>query len=472
MLAELLIEAGPFETRVASLVKGRAVSFEIMPGGGELAVGALHLARVTRIEPSLQAAFLALGDDAEGLMRLRDAPRRKGANGDAGPPLHEGEMLVVEIERAAYGGKGPRVSARPELTERLLVLRPAARELALSARLDDAAKARLRTWAATTTSRRDGLGLTIRTAAAQADEAELDAALDRLLARWQAITAKVRAARGPTLLAAAPHPILQTLRAADPATLAAIRIEGDAAFAEARALAAREWPALLSLLQVHRDGEPLFLAHGVDAAIEEALEPRLALPGGGDLVIETTTALTAIDVNGPGGRNSDAELTALEINLRAAAAIPGALRLRNIAGLVVVDFVGMRDRRHWQQVMAKLEAGFRADPAEVVLEQPDRFGLVALSRARKGPSLAERLLEPAADGLRLSLEAAASKLAREALRDARHRVGGKLRLVAAPALAHYMEKHAEALARAIARPLAIVADATLARGEERLDWET
>jgi len=401
---EILIERGLAWTRGAFLAGGRVRDFRLDLGGEGLRAGDVLHGRVARVASALGGAFVVLDGGGEAFLLARDAPG----------PLVEGERRAVQVVREAVEDKAPRVSARIELAGRALAWSPSRRGVIASSRLGAAERARLEALA-----RALGDGYAIRTAARGAAADALAAEAASLQAQWREIAAG----------APAPAPRGAAAMLQDGAAGAAVRIRLDDAEAlgEARAWALRFAPDLAGRLTL--EPPPLFERAGAEAEFEAALAVRVDLAGGGFLLIEQTAALTAIDVNaGDASERRDA----MGLNLAAAREAARQLRLRGIGGLVVIDLLQANAPDAGPRVLQALREALADDPAPTQLSGMSAFGLVELSRRRRGPSLAERLLQRPAPGAGTAL--VAERAFARVRAEAAAAQGRALRLRAAPAV--------------------------------------
>jgi Ribonuclease G/E len=355
MSLELVIEPTPFGMRAGLLESGRLVEVSVLDADAMPVAGQIWLGRVRAVDHDLDAAFVDCGLDQDGWLATRDAPLEPGqARGTPiGQRVHEGQALIVQGRRDPQGGKGARLRSEVALAGPCLVYHP----------------------------QRPGDGFSQRPAGAGAGEAELGAEAERLRALWQAVLARAREVSAPARLhgpAEPVHWILLEHLGADPER---ILISDAAVLARARGWLAEWRPSRLDRLELAPDA---FAASGAEEQLAAALEPVVALAGGGALIIEPTAAVTAIDVNG-GGRRP------LEVNLEAAGEIARQLRLRRLGGTIVVDFVDLAGKRDRARLFSAVRAALAADPVPVRAFAISPLGLVEISRQRVGPSLAERL---------------------------------------------------------------------------------
>lgn len=418
MNLDTLIEVSPAETRVA-LVDGDGVlhRLDIHRAGKPRLQGAIVRGRVARVEKSMKAAFIDLGPMGEALL-----PRAKDGRGR---PLTEGQWMVVQVSRDAHGEKGPAVSARPVLQDRYLSFMPFG--LPNDVRIDfdrglgkGRAMATVRRMAEAFDPGESG-GWLFRPAAAGLDpddgKAVLAASRDALLARWQAAQA-ANDGTSPKVLEAAPD-IWEALAREAPANG---RIATDDRILHAKINEAVEarWPDLVDGLLFHNEREALFDATAVEDQIDEAIARRIPLQGGGELVIDETEAMVVIDVNlADGAAALSGGDAAVRLNVRAAEAAARQIVLRNLAGLIVIDFVKMKQRSDGKRVIEALRRGLRGPSGGTSLADVlgmTAAGLIEVTRQRSGPSLTEQLLQPLSVNRPLSLDSQACALLRRAIR--------------------------------------------------------
>lgn len=457
MIDEILLSVAPGETRTALMSGGRLVEFMLDRSGDADVTGNIYLGRVQKLMPGIDAAFVDIGLGRAGFLTFEDM-----GGGEVGEPrrgriaerVHEGEAILVQVGKAAVAAKGPRLTTRLGLPGRYLVFTPERDRIALSRRIaDEDERARLAGLIEAVAE--DGEGFVLRTLAAGAGEAELAADALFLRALWREVRETVAAAEPPFCAYREPQPVKRVLRDHGDAALRRIRIDDRAAFAAARDYCARFLPHLEERLELHAgdgDATPLFRDAGIEQAIAETLLPRVTMPSGASIVIERVEALTAIDVNtgghvGGGGLDE----TMLATNLDAAAEVARQLRLRNIAGLIVVDFIRMERPADAEKVVTALRAAVAGDPMSVEVGEMSPLGLVELTRKRGRPSLADMLTEPCASCGGEGRVTAAVTVALEALRALRAEVrrtpGAELLLAAAPEVIDALEGPAAAARR-------------------------
>ena len=403
MTSELLIDVSDFETRVALRTGGALQELHVERADRGSLTGNIYLGRVDRIVPGMQAAFVDVGLDRFGFLHVREAlgARREDGRDGAWPDMQAllcaGQRILVQVAKDPVGTKGVRLTMHLAIASRSLVMLPHGSRVAVSQRIDDEAeRERLRRDTAAA-ALAEGLNTAFiaRTSAHEASFEQLRADMRVLNRIWGRIEERRRrAAIGELVYEELP---VHTRAIRDLATADVARVlVNDAETHRRLSRYAREHlPELADRVALYDDGPPLFERYGVEDELRRTLAREVSLKSGGHLVIERTEAMTTIDVNSGaalGARNL--EETALRTNLEAANAIPRQLRLRNIGGIVVVDFIDMEDEANQRTVMRALEKGVEDDPGRVRLTPFSPLGLVELSRKRARPSLAQVLCEP------------------------------------------------------------------------------
>lgn len=366
----------------ALLENDRVVEFFV--NRGELLLGDVYTATVENILPGIDAAFVNLGKDKMGFLHANDVP----GQGALKEKLVPKQKLLVQITKEPTGHKGPRVSTAISLPGRFLVLVPEERGVSISRRISEA-KERARLKAVVNLMKPPGVGLIIRTEARAQGEQELFEDFEQLWDRWQTIVSDGEASIGPTLIYRDQDLLFRVIRDAYSNDVNEIIV--DSAEGQKRALDYMQgWASRNTKVLQHVGEDSLLLAKGVDKEIESALSDRVELPSGGHLNIQPTEALTVIDVNS--GRFTSSRTqgeTVRRTNLEAAQEIPRQLRLRNIGGMVIVDFIDMDNRRDQQQVLEQFQRALEDDRAKPQIGQLSDLGLVELTRRRQGQSLRE-----------------------------------------------------------------------------------
>ena len=419
---DILVEVSPGEVRIAEIDReDRLVRLQVERVGNPSLVGAICRGRVTRVDKALGGAFLDIGLDTPAFL-----PR-------AGS-VHEGESVIAQVMRDGWGDKGPAVTVSPDLAGRYVVLRPRGRGVRWSPQLGGGKRrAALEDSMAGVAQEDDGI--VIRANASRVDGDLIVAEAARLRSVWAEAESQAREKSAPAVLRAAPDLIERALR--DCAVSGQIIVDDRRVAARTDEMVQREMPDLAGCVAFHDGSEPLFEAEGVEGQIEQALGRRVALPRGASLVIDELEALSAIDVNmggAGGGRGADAAV--FELNRAAASAAARQIMLRNIAGLIVIDFVSMRSKSHRKQLVEGLRQTFRGDRVTTDVLGMTPAGLVEITRQRRGPSLAGILTVRPDQEPRLTAETTACAALRAALRQLG---GGRPVLRCAPAVARLLE---------------------------------
>ncbi len=399
----LLINVTPGEIRAALVEAGRPAELFIEREARRSVIGNIYLGRVERILPGMDAAFVDIGLDRAGFLGIdgaRPADVDRQDTGRIADYVREGQAVRVQVSKDAAGRKGVQLTRRITLAGRHLVHTPLHGRIAISRQIEDEdERERLRCLVADVA--RPGEGFIVRTAAAGLGEGELARDAEYLRQLWHEIELHQARASAPALVHEDLSPLLRLFRDRVGETTGEIRIDSPGGFAAARDFCKTFMPAMAERLVLHSGPQPIFEDDDVEAEIERALGARIDLPSGGEIVIETTEALTAVDVNS--GRFTGVhrlEDTACTTNLEAAGEIARQLRLRNIGGMIVIDFIHMAEEAHWQAVLDALAAAFAGDRNNVRIMGRTGAGLVELTRQRRRESLAQTMTEvcPGCDG--------------------------------------------------------------------------
>jgi ribonuclease G len=411
---ELLVNATPPETRVALLEDGRVVEVLHERRGKSGLVGNVYLGRVHRVLPGMQAAFVSIGLERDAFLYVEDvAPRSPefdfgdvtetaGAGGaEAGDVsreerpriddlLKEGQEIVVQVTKDPMGGKGPRVTAGISLPGRALVYLPSVREFGISRRITDAEeRERLRRILESLPA--EG-GFIARTAAQSMREEDFQSDVRYLTELSARITRRRESVSAPALLHRELDLAARSVRDLAGPDCAVLRVDDEGAYGRLKELLEAIGPSLAARLERFDRPEPIFEFFGVETEIENALRSRVTLPSGGSLVIHQTEALVAIDVNTGRFVGKDAlEDTVFAVNLEAAPEIARQIRLRDLGGLLVVDFIDMELPEHRAEVVARFEEELAKDRARTRVLPLSEFGLIEVTRQRSRGNI-ERLL--------------------------------------------------------------------------------
>lgn len=475
---QVLISKSPGETRIALLSGGRLDGLSVVRAGRESVVGNIYLGRVEGALPGLEAAFVDIGLERAGFLALPEArPPVSDAAGRGKDGIrdyaNDGDRILVQVQRDPVEDKGAKLTTHINLAGVTLVLRPGQPGVSVSRRITDVAD-RDRLTAETVALAPEGGGFIVRTAAAAASGEAIELDARDLVSRWREIGDKAQTAKPPQRLHTEPGPELLVLRELGGAEIGKIVIDDAGMHSRVRDFCAAGMPDLAALIEIHKGRDSLFDAFGVEDQIDAALSPVAGLPGGGSLIISETPALNAIDVNTGAADGGSREQTAFEVDLEAAQEAARQIMLRNLSGLIVVDFVPVRDANHRRRVLDALKEAVAADPLGPHVVGYTRMGLVEMTRPRHGLSLLEIFGPPwpaAAAPSKSSLTQALEAL-RRVLREARETRGGKpvaLTLKAPPAVIEALQGPAAAALKEAEERLGLAirlaADQALADGQ-------
>lgn len=377
---DILAEVSPGETRIALVdQRGRLVELRIERIDRPSLVDGIYRGRVRRVEPGLDGAFVDFGAGVEGFLR-----RYKG--------LHEGQAITVQVSRDSAGSKGPALSDRIALPGRYLVWTPSRPGIGYSARLG-AGRDRARLESVMPAILQAGEGVSVRAAAACVDDAVIAMEAERLRAAWRDLEEAVPGAAVPGTLLAAPSLLVRTLRDGDEGDVV---IDDRIALREVQALVDDRMPDRQGRVHLHSDTVPIFDAQDVADAIDGVCDRVVTLPGGARLTFDTTEALTAIDVDSGAGGHGSSDGASLKTNLAVLPEVARQIRLRNISGLIVVDFISVKRKDARAQFLQAVRQAFRHDPLQVDVLDLTVAGLVELTRRRMAAPLHDQLRRPVA----------------------------------------------------------------------------
>lgn len=397
-MKRMLINATQKEELRVALVDGqRLFDLDIESPGHESKKANIYKGRITRIEPSLEAAFVDYGAERHGFLPLKEIAREYFPEGYTyqGRPsikevLKEGQEVIVQVEKEERGSKGAALTTFISLAGSYLVLMPNnPRAGGISRRIEGDERTQLKA-ALSTLELPQGMGLIVRTAGVGKSAEELEWDLNVLLNHWGAIKQASDSNSAPFLIHQESNVIVRAIRDYLRRDIGEILIDSNTIFERAQAHIQLVRPDFMNRVKKY-DGEvPLFSHYQIESQIESAFQREVRLPSGGSIVIDPTEALTSIDINSARAtKGGDIEETALNTNLEAADEIARQLRLRDLGGLVVIDFIDMTPVRHQREVESRLRDAVRLDRARVQIGRISRFGLLEMSRQRLSPSLAE-----------------------------------------------------------------------------------
>ncbi len=395
-MKRMLINARqPEEVRIALVDGQKLYDLDVDNVAREQKKSSIYKAKITRVEPSLEAAFVDFGSERHGFLPLKEISREyfKKKGGSRSPIqelVGEGQEILVQVEKEERGNKGAALTTFLSLAGRYMVLMPNnPRAGGISRRIEGEERDQLRD-ALAQINIPEGMGVIVRTAGVGRSSEELNWDLNYLLQLWQAIQNAEESEPTPALLYQENSAVIRAIRDNLRADIGEVLIEGEAAFEEASAFIAQVMPHYADKVKTYDDSIPLFSRYQIESQIETAYEHTVKLPAGGSIVIDPTEALVSIDINSARAtKGHDIEETALNTNLEAADEIARQLRIRDIGGLVVIDFIDMMNPKNQRAVENRMRNALETDRARIQTGRISRFGLMEMSRQRLRPSLEE-----------------------------------------------------------------------------------
>lgn len=397
-MKRMLINATQQEEMRVVLVDGQQLyDLDIESPGHEQKKANIYKGKITRVEPSLEAAFVDYGANRHGFLPLKEIARTyfpKGYTFKGRPSIKEvikeGQEVIVQVDKEERGQKGAALTTFISVAGSYLVLMPNnPRAGGISRRIEGDERTELKE----SLSRLElpkGMGLIVRTAGVGKSFEELNHDLNSLILHWEAIQQASETGPAPFLIHQESNVIFRAIRDYLRRDIGEIIIDKKSVFEEAKSHIERFRPDFMSRVKLYQGEIPLFTHYQVESQIESAFQREVRLPSGGSIVIDPTEALTSIDINSSKAtKGSDIEETALNTNLEAADEIARQLRLRDLGGLIVIDFIDMTPPRHQREVENRLKDAVRPDRARVQIGKISRFGLLEMSRQRLRPSLGE-----------------------------------------------------------------------------------
>jgi ribonuclease E len=432
MKKEMLVNAlQPEESRIAIVENGVLEELYIERNSLENFVGNIYKGRVVNIEPSIQAAFVDFGVGRNGFLHVSDVEYQyyKHLTGPGGsvsarpdddeeederpqrgrkrfnersvrnkPPIQEifkrGSEVLVQVIKEGIGTKGPTLSTYISIPGRYLVLMPGLARVGVSRKITDESVRRQLRSALEQLNPPEGLGFIIRTAGIERSQKDLQRDLNYLLRLWNVIVRRIKKTRAPVDIYQESDMVIRTIRDIYNSEIETIWIDEPETFARAREFLNVVLPKHADRMKLYEGKEPIFHKYRIEDEITRIQQRHVPLVGGGSLVIDQTEAMVAIDVNSGNFRaDNDAEETAYQMNLRAAAEICRQIRLRDLGGVIVNDFIDMREERHRRGVERALRDAMRRDRARSKILRISPFGLIEMTRQRIRPSLRRSVYE-------------------------------------------------------------------------------
>ncbi len=396
-MKRMLISVDHDEWRAAIVNDGRLEQLEIEPVDRDSCRGNIYRAVVARVEPSLQSAFVDFGRDKQGFMPVGEIhPKLRGNNKDKRAPIQDilkaGTEILVQVVRDEIGNKGATLSTFISLPGRYLVLMPETDKSGVSRKLSDSARTRVKELTEKMQVP-DGFGLIVRTSGETATKLELSKDLVYLNRLWAHVNKRFESGKGPEMLYMERTLPIRFVRDYFSRDVKEVVVDDEETLREVAAYVKLLMPRNLSAMESYSGAVPLFARYGIQGQVESVFSRQVALPSGGSIVIDQTEALVAVDVNSGRVKGKDIEDTARATNIEAAQEVARQLVLRDLGGLVVVDFIDMRERKYVRAVEAAMKAAMKPDKARHKISQISEFGLIELSRQRLKSSVNKGVFE-------------------------------------------------------------------------------
>jgi len=480
MSEEILINVTPQETRVATLYLGAVQEFHLERTSQRGLVGNVYLGKVSRVLPGMQSAFIDIGLERAAFLHVGDIWQARGeaATQPIERMLHEGQSLLVQVIKDPIGQKGARLSTQISLAGRFLVYLPQEEtRIGISQKIEDEVeREQLRERLQSVLPENEHGGFIIRTMANLAEDVELAADVEYLHTLWDAIQNRSANSEGPTLIYQELDLAHRVLRDFATEETARILVDSRETCNRMRAFAEDFTRQLVDRISLYTAERPLFDLYGVEDEIEKALGRRVDLKSGGYLIIDQTEALTTVDVNTGGftsGRTFDE--TIFKTNLEAAQAIARQLRLRNLGGIIIIDFIDMEQAEHKEAVLAELAKSTARDRTRMTINGFTSLGLVEMTRKRTRESLTRLLCEPCPTcqgrGQIKTAQSVCYEILRALMREARQFSAREYRILASqPVIDLFLEEESQSLAQLsdfIGKPVSLQLESLF--GQEQYD---
>jgi ribonuclease G len=475
-MQDILINWTPQETRVAIVETGAVQELHIERALERGLVGNIYLGKVARVLPGMQSAFIDIGLERAAFLHVADLHGSGGNGAGAAPPppierqVFEGQTLTVQVIKDSIGTKGARLSTQVSIAGRMLVYLPQDNHIGISQKigsyeLREQLRTRMQALAGD-----DGGGFILRTNAEEASDAELADDIAYLRKTWASIRERAFTSPPGTLLHQDLTLAERVLRDLTNDGTQSIRIDAKLQYEHLRAFGEAYTPGAVGKLEHYKGERPIFDLYNIDEEVQRALARRVELKSGGYLIIDQTEALTTIDVNTGGyvgARNFDD--TIFKTNLEAAQAISRQLRLRNLGGIIIVDFIDMAREDHQSAVLAEFRKQLARDRTKVTVSGFTQLGLVEMTRKRTRESLAHMLCEPCPTcegrGQVKTARSVCYDILREILREARQFDPKEFRVVASAAVVEMLldeeSQHLAGLSDFIGKPISLSTEPTM-----------
>ncbi|MDX1623972.1 MAG: Rne/Rng family ribonuclease [Gemmatimonadota bacterium] len=457
MKREILVNVTPKETRIAINEDDQLVELLVDREEEERIVGDIYKGRVTAVLPGMQSAFVDIGMEKSGFLHVSDLATsrfkddengggRGGGRRSNGPPIQKvlkrGQEILVQVTKEAISTKGPRLTGQVSLPGRFLVFMPGVDHIGVSRKIDDRSE-RSRLKKILGDIKPDKGGVIVRTAGEDTSREEFQREVQRLADTWQKIKSKAGRSKAPALLHREAELTSGLIRDIFSEKVDRLLIDDRELCDQIRKYLKKVSPDLLGRVELYKERIPLFDAMGIEPQIEVAMQRQVRLASGGSIVIEPTEALTSIDVNtGRYTGKKDPEATILRTNLEAAREVARQLRLRDVGGIIVIDFIDMEVQANRKKVLHELKSWLGRDRAKTKAFEVSELGLIEMTRQRRRPSLyqtaTERCEQCEGTGRVLTFPVIARKIERQLRRIGLDGKEQEVQVRAHPAVALYL----------------------------------
>jgi len=396
MSKKMLINAShPEENRVAIVVDGVLSELDIELAGQEQSRGNIYKAAVVRVETGLQAAFVDYGADKLGFLQISEIhpeiyPARNQSNGRPriADILHRGQEILVQVVKEERGNKGAALTTFLSLPGRYMVLMPDSSTKGVSRKITEEAQRKILKKTMAELHLPDQMGYIVRTAGIGKEKDELKRDFDYLVRLYEGIIQRKEQVKAPAQLYQESNLAIRSIRDYFSSDMDEVLVDDEKVFSDTKDFFSLVMPEYTHLVKRHRERRPIFSRYQIEEQIDTLSRNQIPLPSGGSIVIDPTEALVAIDVNsGKMSSESGIEATASKTNLEAATEVGRQLRLRDLGGLIVIDFIDMRDRKHIREIEQEIRKALKNDKARVSVGRISQFGLLEMSRQRIKPVL-------------------------------------------------------------------------------------
>lgn len=454
---EILVNVTPSETRVALVENGVLQEISLERKQHQGFVGNIYIGRVVRVLPGMQAAFVDIGLERAAFLHAKDMLTTEGNESEPEPDIrqlaHDGQRLVVQVIKDPIGTKSARLTTNLSVPSRFLVFLPGSDHVGISTRLeDDTERARLLELVKSGRNPDGKHGYIIRTNAEFASSVALQADMDFLNKLWECIRSQINKAPAGTCIYEDLKLSRRVVRDMMSPDVEKIRIDSKTTFEQTRQFASTFMPEFVERIEHYPGARPIFDLYGVEDEIQRALERTAPLKSGGYIVIDQTEAMTTVDVNTGGFvGHRNLEETIYKTNLEAAQTIARQLRLRNLGGIIIIDFIDMESKQHQQHVVEMLQHSLEKDYARTQVFPVSNLGLVEMTRKRTTDSLEHLLCEPCSScngrGQMKTVSTVTFEIFREILRAVRQFQADRLLILASETVVNYiMDEESDSVA--------------------------